>query len=78
MGALSYNIDQALGILSQSEDGKYTTEVNMISYNDKRPKLDIRRWNKKDGKMLKGVALSWEETQKLVEILQELTGADFR
>ena len=78
MGALSYNIDQALGILSQSEDGQYTTEVNMISYNDKRPKLDIRRWNKKDGKMLKGVALSWEETQKLVEILQELTGADFR
>lgn len=78
MGAFSYNIDQALGILSQSEDGKYTTEVNMISYNDKRPKLDIRRWNKKDGKMLKGVALDWEETQKLVEILQELTGADFR
>lgn len=78
MGAFRYNIDQALGILSQSEDGKYTTEVNMISYNDKRPKLDIRRWNKKDGKMLKGVTLSWEETQKLVEILQELTGADFR
>lgn len=23
-------------------------------------------------------ALNWEETQKLVEILQELTGADFR
>ncbi len=39
MGAFSYNIDQALGILSQSEDGKYTTEVNMISYNG-----NVRSW----------------------------------
>ena len=78
MGRFSYNIDQALGILAQSEDGKFTTEVNMISYNNTRPKLDIRRWNRKEGKMLKGVALNWEETQKLLEILQELTGADFR
>ena len=44
MGAFSYNIDQALGILAQSDDGKFTTEVNMISYNKARPKLDIRRW----------------------------------
>lgn len=78
MGAFSYNIDQKLGILAQSEDGKYTTEVNMISYNKARPKLDIRRWNQEEGKMLKGVALNWEETQKLLEIIQELTGADFR
>lgn len=78
MGAFTYNIEEALGILSQSEDGRYTTEVNMISYGGKRPKLDIRRWNKKEGKMLKGVALTWEETQKLMELLQELTGADFR
>lgn len=78
MGAFSYEIEEALGILSQSEDGQYTTEVNMISYGGKRPKCDIRRWNKKEGKMLKGVALTWEEVQKLIEILQELTGADFR
>ena len=78
MGAFSYNIDQALGILAQSDDGKFTTEVNMISYNKARPKLDIRRWNREEDKMLKGVALNWEETQKLLEILQELTGADFR
>lgn len=78
MGAFSYNIDQAIGVLSRSEDGNYTTEVNMISYGGKRPKLDIRRWNRKDNKMLKGVALDWEETQKLIELLQELTGADFR
>lgn len=78
MGAFSYKIEETLGILSQSEDGQYTTEVNMISYGGKRPKCDIRRWNRKDGKMLKGVALNWEETQKLIEILQELSGADFR
>lgn len=78
MGEFNYNIDQAIGIVSQSEDGQYTIEVNMISYEGRRPKCDIRRWNKKVGKMLKGVALTWEEVQKLIEILQELTGADFR
>lgn len=78
MAEFKYKIDQHIGILSKSEDGNYATEVNMISYGDKRPKCDIRRWNKKEGKMLKGVALNWEEVQRLLELLQELTGADFR
>lgn len=76
--AFSYEIEQPLGILSGSEDGRYTVEVNMISYNGARPKLDIRKWDREKNRMQKGIVLTWEETQKLLEVIQDLTGADFR
>ena len=78
MAEFKFDIEQHIGILSKSDDGIFTTEVNMISYVGNRPKLDIRRWNKRTGKMLKGVALNWEETQKLLELLQDVSSADFR
>ncbi|MBR1470669.1 MAG: hypothetical protein IJ600_03390 [Lachnospiraceae bacterium] len=72
----SYTIEERLGVLS--DDGRYTVEVNMIAHNGARPKLDIRKWDRKEGKMLKGIALNREETEKLEEILQEVSRADFR
>lgn len=82
----SYKIEEKLGILSERKGRQFGAEVNMISYNGQRPKLDIRRWDKNNqddtengnGTMHKGISLDWEETQKLLEILQDLTGADFR
>ena len=80
-----YEIETHLGILSSDEGGKYTKEVNIISYNRARPKLDIREWirskpgeQSKDDILKRGITLNWEEVQKLLELLQDLTGADFR
>lgn len=70
--AFEYNITKKLGILSQTEGGDYTKEVNIISYNGGEPKVDIRRWDRKNGKMHKGITLDNEEVQALKEILTAL------
>ncbi|QGR83548.1 hypothetical protein FOC36_02750 [Enterococcus gallinarum] len=44
-------------------------ELNLISWNDREPKYDIRDWAPEHEKMGKGVTLSVEELKKLREIL---------
>lgn len=64
----NYEIVERLGTLWQ--DGDYSKEVNVIRYNGAKPKLDIRIW--RNGKMLKGICLTDEETEKLKEILEQI------
>lgn len=80
----TYEIENELAVLSVKGE-HVTVEVNMISYRNGRPKLDIRKWKRedleehsKDDVMWKGIALSWEETKKLREVLNELTEMDFK
>ena len=65
----SYEIKEQLGILKQSDNGDFTTEVNIISFNGATPKLDIRKWDRRTDKMLKGITLTTEEAQALKDIL---------
>ncbi|MGF7440538.1 YdbC family protein, partial [Enterococcus faecalis] len=46
--------------------------LNLISWNDREPKYDIRDWAPEHEKMGKGVTLSVEELKKLREILNEM------
>ena len=45
MKDFSYEVTERLAIISQSADGKYTLELNRISYNGRPAKLDLRRWS---------------------------------
>lgn len=65
-----YEIKKKLGVLSQN--GNYTKEVNLISYNGAQPKLDIRNWDRKNNKMQKGITLNREEMEVLRACLAEL------
>ena len=69
MADFNYNITKKLGVLSQTEDGSYTKEVNLISYNGAEPKLDIRKWDRRADRMQKGITLTQEETEALKKIL---------
>ena len=69
MKNFKYEIVEHIGTVSTSPDGKYATEVNMISYNNAPAKVDIRNWNKETGQMYKGITLNRHETEKLVQIL---------
>ncbi len=68
--AFNYEIKERIAVLSESEDGRYATEVNLISFNGAEPKLDIRKWNKSEGRMGKGIALTQEEAGALLLALQ--------
>lgn len=68
MADIKYEIVKTIGILSEGSKG-WTKELNLISWNDREPKYDIREWAPEHEKMGKGVTLSNEEVQKLKELL---------
>ncbi|PAD21222.1 YdbC family protein [Terribacillus saccharophilus] len=70
MAELSYEIVKELGVLSVSPKG-WQKELNLISWNGREPKYDIRDWAPEHEKMGKGVTLSAEEVSALRSLLQE-------
>lgn len=71
MADIKYEIVKEIGILSEGSKG-WTKELNLISWNDREPKCDIREWAPEHDKMGKGVTLSNEEVDKLKELLEKL------
>lgn len=71
MSSIKYEIKQTLGVLSESAKG-WTKELNLISWNDREPKYDLRDWDSEHVKMRKGITLSGEELKKLKEILNNI------
>ena len=68
MAEIKYEIVESLGILSESAIG-WTKELNLVSWNDKEAKYDLREWDPAHEKMGKGVTLSKDEVMKLREML---------
>ena len=65
-----FTIVDELGVLSTSPKG-WTKELNLISWNGREPKYDIRDWAPEHAKMGKGVTLSEEEIGALKKLLSE-------
>lgn len=68
MADIKFEIVQSLGVLSESPKG-WTKELNLVSWNDREPKYDIREWSPDHEKMGKGVTLSKEEFDELIKII---------
>lgn len=71
MAEIKYEIKKGIGVLSESSKG-WTKELNLVSWNDKEPKYDIREWDPEHEKMGKGVTLSVDEVRKLKELLDRI------
>ena len=71
MTEVKFEIKETLGSLSESSKG-WLKELNLISWNDREPKYDLRDWAPDHAKMGKGVTLSAEELKKLRDLLNEL------
>jgi hypothetical protein len=68
MSDITYEIVMQLGVLSQSSSG-WAKELNLISWNDRPPKYDIRDWSADHSQMGRGVTLSREELLALRDLL---------
>lgn len=69
MADIKYEIIEQLGVLGESSKG-WSKELNIISWNGREPKYDIRDWAPDHEKMGKGITLSKEEVEKLRELLK--------
>ena len=72
MAEIKYEIVKELGVLSEGSKG-WTKELNLISWNDREPKYDIREWSPNREKMGKGVTLSKEEIKNLSDIFKNIS-----
>ena len=63
-----YEITERIAVLSESSKG-WTKEFNLVSWNEKDPKFDIREWSPDGQKMSKGVTLTPEEAAILKKAL---------
>jgi hypothetical protein len=68
MAKINYEIIKKIGVLSTSAKG-WTKELNLVSWNDRAAKYDLRDWSPDHEKMGKGVTLSEEELKALKGLL---------
>lgn len=71
MADIKYEIKEEFGSISESSKG-WTKELNLISWNGKEAKYDLRDWSPAHEKMGRGVTLSKEELIKLRELLNSI------
>ena len=70
MKEIQYEIVKEIAVLSKGDSG-YTKEINLISWNGREPKYDIRSFSPNREKCGKGITLNDDEAAALLEALQK-------
>jgi hypothetical protein len=65
---ITFNVVKHIGVLSERKGG-WRKEINLLSWNGRAPKYDVREWAPDREKAGKGTTLSKEEILKLVALL---------
>ena len=71
MADIKFEIIKKIGVLYTSSKG-WAKQLNLISWNDREPKYDIREWAPDGQTMGKGVTLSKDEMAALLDLLKGL------
>lgn len=71
MSEINYKIVEEIGQISESAKG-WTKELNLVSWNDREAKYDLRDWAPGHEKMGKGITLSKEELKNLKNLLDNI------
>lgn len=69
--AIEFEITEELDVLSELSGG-WQKELNLVSWNNREPKYDIRDWNANHDRMRKGITLTVDEVIALRDALNEL------
>ena len=76
MKEIQYEIVKEIAVLSKGDSG-YTKEINLISWNGREPKYDIRSFSPNREECGKGITLNADEAAALLKALQkELNSED--
>ena len=71
MPEIKYEVVEKIGIVSEGSNG-WNKELNLISWNEREPVLDIRTWSPDHEKMGKGITITTVEAKALREMLNKL------
>ncbi len=67
----SFEVVKELGVISENKTG-WHLELNIVNWNNRGEKYDIRSWSPDHGKMGKGITLTKDELRTLKELLSEI------
>ncbi|MBO0473829.1 hypothetical protein IGL98_000163 [Enterococcus sp. DIV0840] len=67
----SYEIVEEIAILSENTQG-WRKEFNLVSWNGRPPKFDLRDWSSDHEKMGKGITLTNEEFEILSKAIKSM------
>lgn len=71
MADIKFEITEHLGTLGENARG-WSKEVNLVSWNGREPKYDIREWSPDHTRMGKGITLTEDEVINLKDILSQI------
>ena len=72
MSDIKFTITKNIATLSTNPKTSWTKELNLVSWNDRAPKYDLRDWSPDHTKMWKGVTMTEEEFLKLKKDLMDV------
>ena len=68
---IKFEIVKEIGVLGDTARG-WTKELNLVSWNDKPAKYDIRDWSPDHEKMSKGITFTADELAELKNVLNDM------
>lgn len=71
MAEIKFDILEKIGVVSTSNKN-WNKELNIISWNERPGKYDLRDWDENHQKMGKGITLTKEELKSLKELLNQM------
>lgn len=74
---ITHKIVQHIAVLGEPK-GSWKKELNLVSWNNRDAKFDVRDWAVDHGKMSKGITLTYEEAKDLHQALTEYLGGGKR
>lgn len=63
---VTFEIVKHLATFGTTKDG-WTKELNIVAWNGREPKYDIREWSKDHKRMARGITLTAEEMEAISE-----------
>ena len=67
---IEYTIEEHIGVISEGKTG-WKKELNLVSWNGRPAKYDVRDWAPEHKKIGKGVTLTTEEAGALAALLSK-------
>ncbi|MCO7125585.1 PC4/YdbC family ssDNA-binding protein [Sporolactobacillus shoreicorticis] len=71
MSNIQFELIKKIGKLTESSSG-WSKQLNIISWNGRAPKYDLRDWAPDGEKMGKGITLSVDDLKALKQLLNQL------
>ena len=72
MPEIKFDVVKEFGIISENPKNGWSRELNLVSWNDREPKYELRDWSADKSKMNKGFSMTAEEVKTLRDILNKI------